>query len=143
MPHSMKELQQTRRRNLNELIARSHDEHERGGVSVVARLLRHEWPGFVSQIRGGRRAITEATARALENAFSLPVGAMDRYPLPAKGEKTVRPPSDNKLLVMLAEAADRASVHLPVDKLDAAMELMRAAERADSEYADTVVSLLK
>jgi len=44
--------------------------------------------------------------------------------------------------MLLADAADRAGVHLPADKIPAAVDAMQRAKRADAGYADIVVRLL-
>lgn len=145
-PTDMTAVYEARRRNLIELIAR-HDKDGRG-VAALARKLGYSWPGFVSQMRSqpdatGHRTMTEATARAIEAALGLPVGCMDAYPLPGAGAKRRVTASANRLIVLLADAADRAGVHLPADKLAAAVQAMEAAGRSDPAYADIVVALLR
>lgn len=143
---SMKALHEARRKNLIELIDRLGG---RGAIVTIANRLGYSWPGFVSQMKSqpgkyGHRAMTEATARAIEAAFSLPVGAMDTYPLPPEGTaRAEQSPTTNRLIVLLADAADRAGVHLPPDKLASAVMAMEAAGRNDSAYADIVVSLMR
>lgn len=144
----MHRVLEARRRNLLALIERENDEHGRGGVLSVARKLGYKWPGFVGHMKSqpgatGHRAMTEATARQLEIAFLLPTGSMDTYPLPAPGAKAERSADTNRLVMLLADAADRAGAHLPPEKLEAAVRAMEQAGRADSAYADIVVSLMK
>ena len=136
---TLNRVQEARRKNLRDLIETCNDSTGRGGIAAVAKRLGYGWAGFVSHLLHGRRQMFEATAREIERAFGLPVGAMDEYPLPAANRIGER----NRLLVVLAEAATRAGITLAPEKLDAAVRLMQAAERADAEYADTVVSLMK
>lgn len=136
---NLAKVQEARRKNLRDLI-RAHDDHTgRGGVTVVAKRLGYEWTGFISHLLHGRRQMYEPMARQIERVFLLPENSMDEYPLPARGPIGEK----NRLLVVLAEAATRAGVTLAPDKIEAAIRLMQAAERADAEYADTVVSLMK
>lgn len=144
--NSMARVYEARRRNLAALIERENDEHGRGGLLVVAKRLGYGWSGFVRHMRSppgatGHRVMTEATARTLEQAYNLPLGAMDTYPLPAPGNGR-RSEQVNRLVMLLADAADRAGVHLPADKLPAAVDAMQRAKRADAGYADIVVRLL-
>lgn len=139
MADTLARIQEARRKNLRDLIKAHDDKSGRGGIKVVAKRLGYQWAGFVSHLLHGRRQMHEATAREIERVFGLPVGSMDEYPLPAANRIGER----NRLLVVLAEAATRAGVTLPPEKLDAAVRLMQAAKRADAEYADTVVSLMK
>lgn len=148
---------ENRRKNLTELIARLGG---RGAIATIARRIGHGWPGFVSQMKSqphatGHRRMTEETAREIERAFSLPIGSMDRYPLPAIGEgaevaapepKAEAKPAAltvdaNGALMALLAAAQRAGVPLPPDKLAPALKLM--ADDATDEAADAVVALLK
>lgn len=143
----MDKVYEARRLNLLELIARLGG---RGAIATIQKRLGYTWPGFVSQMKSrpgqyGHRQMTEATARAIEVAFGLPTGSMDKHPLPPERSVPAPPakPTGNTTVVVLADAADRAGVHLGPEKLAAALRAMEAAGRSDREYADLVVALLK
>ena len=136
-------LREIRRRNLVELVARHNDRTGRGGVQTVAKRLGHGWAGFVSQMRTGHKTVTEQTARAIEAAFGLPDKAMDSYPLPPEGVKGPAPASENRLLRLLTEAAERADVELDIAKLTAALRLMKASANPDETVADSIISLMR
>lgn len=146
---SMDRVHEARRKNLLALIERENDQFGRGGVLAVARKLGYSWPGFVGHTKSkpgatGHRTMTEATARRLEIAYLLPTGSMDVFPLPAAGKaQAPRSADTNRLIMLLADAADRAGAHLPPAKLEAAVRAMEQAGRADPAYADIVVSLMR
>lgn len=65
---------ETRRKNLRAII------EKQGGVSKLSRQMGYSNPSFLSQMAGPKptREITEKSARKLEAAMDLPMGALDR-----------------------------------------------------------------
>jgi hypothetical protein len=128
-----------RRRNLRRLV------NHAGGATALARAMGYTGPSYVSQMLGGHRIVTEKTAAALEHAFTLPSGWMER-----EHELSVDPDGDmggpGMAAVALYHAMEKEGCHLsPAQFSEVAALIQRDAEcrgSIDHNYIHRLIKLV-
>lgn len=138
----MADVQETRKRNLRELIRQWH------GPTNLAKKLKYSGPSYLSQLIGPSKPVTEKTARHMETVLELPPGWLD-------DEHTIQPPprpvADSALmassaltvLAELNEAGVNATARQVAELLTLAWERTGDRGAIDHDYIKRIVALLK
>lgn len=127
----MTNIQITRKANLIRVIA------ENGGTNSVAKLMGYSGAGFLSDMtrENAKRKITEETARNVETALHLPIGALD-IPI----DSATLPADDITALILLV-GKKMGDTPVSANKFANLVALSMLDRR--EEHIDQLVSLLK